>query len=124
VQYGLGWIPAGGFVSLPQMAPMESIEGRSEGAEALPPIKPIDKIIVAAAGPIFSMLLALAAALVVWGIGKPKDFVPSQVIGYVEEGSPAQKAGIQVGDKITHVNGTKVDGFFGTLDSIMESIIL
>ena len=28
VQYGLGSIPAGGFVSLPQMAPMESIEGK------------------------------------------------------------------------------------------------
>ena len=27
VQYGLGWIPAGGFVALPQMAPMEAIEG-------------------------------------------------------------------------------------------------
>ncbi len=29
VQWGLGWIPAGGFVSLPQMAPMEAIEGRA-----------------------------------------------------------------------------------------------
>ena len=27
VQYGLGWIPAGGFVALPQMAPMEALEG-------------------------------------------------------------------------------------------------
>ena len=24
VQYGLGWIPAGGFVSLPQLAPMDA----------------------------------------------------------------------------------------------------
>ena len=29
VQYGLGWIPAGGFVALPQLAPMETIEGKS-----------------------------------------------------------------------------------------------
>ena len=29
VQWGLGWIPAGGFVSLPQMAPMEAIEAVS-----------------------------------------------------------------------------------------------
>ena len=51
VQYGLGCIPAGGFVALPQMAPMGGIEGTSEeGAEKLPPIKPLDKIIVAFAG--------------------------------------------------------------------------
>ena len=45
VQYGLGWIPAGGFVALPQMAPMEAIEGsnRDEDDEPLPPIKPWDK---------------------------------------------------------------------------------
>ncbi|MAF21589.1 MAG: RIP metalloprotease RseP, partial [Roseibacillus sp.] len=29
VQYGLGWIPAGGFVALPQMAPMEAVEGKN-----------------------------------------------------------------------------------------------
>src|SRR5499426_4817978 len=30
VEYALGWIPAGGYVSLPQMASMEMIEGKSE----------------------------------------------------------------------------------------------
>src|SRR5213078_5356341 len=30
VEYVLGCIPAGGYVSLPQMAPMETIEGRSD----------------------------------------------------------------------------------------------
>ena len=30
VEYSLGWIPAGGFVLLPQMAPMEAIEGKTE----------------------------------------------------------------------------------------------
>src|SRR6056297_1308746 len=52
VQYGLGWIPAGGFVALPQLAPMEAIEGENrESSEPLPPISPLDKIIVAFAGP-------------------------------------------------------------------------
>src|SRR6266487_5806928 len=30
VEYALGWIPAGGYVALPQMATMEMIEGKSE----------------------------------------------------------------------------------------------
>ena len=64
VQYGLGWIPAGGFVALPQMAPMEAVEGKNrepgeqeEKQDSLPPVKPLDKIIVAFAGPLFSFLL-------------------------------------------------------------------
>src|SRR6476620_296075 len=56
VQDGLGWIPAGGFVALPQMAPMEAIEGSNNEGRQLPPIKPIDKIIVAFTGPLFSLL--------------------------------------------------------------------
>src|SRR2546421_12816648 len=39
IVYSLGSIPAGGFVKLPQLAPMEAVEGKSEVArEMLPPI--------------------------------------------------------------------------------------
>ncbi|MDE0835308.1 MAG: RIP metalloprotease RseP [Akkermansiaceae bacterium] len=124
VQYGLGWIPAGGFVALPQMAPMESIEGGDKDRKPLPQITPLDKIIVAIAGPLFSILLALAAAVVVWGVGKPKDFVPSTTIGYVLADSPGERAGIQPGDEIIAINGEKVNGFAGSLESITERIVL
>src|SRR5277367_1479462 len=53
VEYVLGSIPAGGYVALPQMAPMEIIEGKSETtSEPLPNISALDKIIVAFAGPL------------------------------------------------------------------------
>src|ERR1044071_5907047 len=72
VEYALGWIPAGGYVALPQMATMEAIEGKSEESEKpLPPISALDKIIVAFAGPLFSFLLAVVFAIIVWGVGKP-----------------------------------------------------
>src|SRR5689334_11381630 len=72
VEYALGWIPAGGYVSLPQMASMEMIEGKTEsGEEPLPSVTPMDKIIVAFAGPLFSFLLAVAFAFMVWGVGRP-----------------------------------------------------
>src|SRR4026208_2208392 len=52
VQYSLGSIPFGGFVALPQLAPMDIIEGKVDLDRAkLPPISALDKIIVAVAGP-------------------------------------------------------------------------
>ena len=124
VQYGIGWIPAGGFVALPQMAPMEAIEGGNHELKSLPPITPLDKIIVAFAGPLFSLLLALLAGVVVWGVGKPADFIPTTQIGFLQSGSPAEKAGLLVGDKIIAINGVKVNGFQGSLNSVTESIVL
>ena len=124
VQYGLGWIPAGGFVALPQMAPMETLEGGDRTGKPLPPITPLDKIIVAFAGPLFSMLLALLSAGVVGKGGKPADFIPSQEVGCLVPGSPAEKAGLKVGDKIVSINGKQVNGFAGSLSSISERIIL
>lgn len=123
VQYGLGWIPAGGFVSLPQLAPMDAIEGERTTDEPLPPISPWDKIIVAVAGPLFSLGLALAAGLLVWNVGKPVDIIPSTTIGFIAEDSPASKAGFQLGDRITAVNGEPVQGFVGGLDFITEKIV-
>ena len=69
VKYSLGSIPAGGFVALPQMAPMEALEGESEVQYAdLPKISAIDKIIVAFAGPLFSFVLAIFFAGIVWAL--------------------------------------------------------
>ncbi len=124
VQYGLGWIPAGGYVALPQMAAMEAIEGETSSAEDLPPVKPLDKIIVAVAGPLFSLLLALTIALAVWKVGKPADLIPVTEIGYIKPDGPAAKAGFQLGDRILAVNGQAVAGFAGSLNCITEKIVL
>jgi regulator of sigma E protease len=113
IEYALGWIPAGGYVALPQMATMEAIEGKSETpVEQLPNVSPLDKIIVAFAGPLFSFLLAVFFALVVWGVGRPVNTAgDSTVIGWVDPNGPAAKAGLQPGDKILEVDGHPVACF-------------
>lgn len=125
VTYCLGCIPAGGFVSLPQMAPMESIEGEvDERFRNLPPASPLDKIIVAFAGPLFSFALALAFAGVVWIIGRPVgEADKTTVIGHVKRNSPAEKAGLRAGDSIVAVDGHMVSRFSGIGDSIMWRVV-
>src|SRR6516162_7372848 len=126
VEYALGWIPAGGYVSLPQMATMEAIEGKTdEKAEQLPPISPLDKIIVAFAGPLFSFLLAVAFAVVVWQVGKPSNEADNTTtIGWVDPAGPAAKAGLQAGDTILEVDNQPVHHFAPTSsDSVTWRIV-
>jgi regulator of sigma E protease len=125
VWYSLGSIPAGGFVKLPQLAPMEAIEGDTESRETpLPSISPLDKIIVALAGPVFSFLLAVVMAVLVWGIGKPVDeFNETTVIGLVKPGGPADLAGLKPGDRILEVDGQPVHRFRGQMNSVTWRIV-
>ena len=72
----------------------------------------MDKIIVAFAGPLFSFLLALAFAVVVWVVGRPvTESENSTVIGWVDPSGPAWKAGLRPGDQITDIGGHHVTQF-------------
>jgi regulator of sigma E protease len=124
VEYRLGSIPAGGFVAIPQLAPMEAVEGESQHKrEELPPVKPLDKIIVAAAGPAFSLGLAFVMAVIVWFVGKPQSEFDTTVIGFVKEGGPAAEAGLRPGDKILAVDGNPVKHFLGGTDSVKWRVV-
>lgn len=119
VTYALGWIPAGGFVALPQMAGSELLEGeRESGSEPLPAVKPWDKILVALAGPVANLLLAALFSLVVWVVGRPvSQSEATTTIGYVFPDSPAEKAGLKAGDRILQVDGHAVRRFQGMDES-------
>ncbi len=125
VQYSLGSLPFGGFVKLPQLAPMDMIEGKADMDRGqLPKISALDKVIVAIAGPIFSVLLALFFACVVWAVGHPvSESDLTTVIGYVHQDSPAAKAGLRPGDKILEVDGRPVSRFFGMNDSVVWNVV-
>jgi regulator of sigma E protease len=126
VEYALGWIPAGGYVALPQMATMEAIEGKSETpTDQLPNVSPLDKIIVAVAGPLFSFLLAIFFAFIVWGVGKPTtEAEDTTQIGWVDPDGPAWKADLRAGDTILAIDGYPVKHFSAaSQDSVKWRII-
>ncbi len=124
VKWGIGWIPAGGFVSLPQLADMQGIEGEADIPKDLKPLKPIDKVIIAAAGPLASLLLAYFFAVLVWIVGKPVGEMPTTTIGYVPADTPAAQAGLQPGDCIRAVDGQPVSKWMGNMEGVRELVAM
>jgi regulator of sigma E protease len=117
VEYSVRWIPAGGFVKLPQMITSEALEGQS--AEPVPPAPPWHKILVAFAGPFMNVVFAFAIATVIYFVGLPIPVNPA-IIGYVEPGSAEAKLGIQEGDRIVSVNGDKVKSW---QDVVLDTVV-
>jgi len=120
VVYKIGWIPFGGYVSLPQLDPtaMEAVQG-SESADAededeeprepLPPVAAWKKILVSVAGATCNVLLAVVIAWVVYLVGMPATTANQEsVLGFVAESSDAYAAGLRMGDRVQAVNGTPV----------------
>lgn len=107
IEYSWRWIPAGGYVKLPQMITSEALEGKHASAEAIPPASPWAKIMVAGAGPLMNLIFAFVIATVIYAVGLPVAVNPS-IIGYVEPNSGEYNAGIREGDRIVTVNGKLV----------------
>ena len=96
----------------------------TESFRALLAVKPLDKIIVAAAGPVASFLLAVLFAVAVWLVGKPDFEMGVTTVGFVAPDSPAAQAGILPGDKIVKVDGRPVTKWAGNMEGVRELIML
>ncbi len=125
VEYCLGSLPFGGFVALPQLAPMDIIEGKADiDRDQLPPISALDKIIVAIAGPVFSLMLGVMFAVIVWIAGYPvSEPDMTTVVGYIMSDSPAAKVDLRPGDKILEVDGKPVKRFLGMNESVSWAVV-
>ena len=64
VEYRLGWLPFGGYVELPQVDAPDVVPKAADGTE-LPRAKPLDRLITAAAGPLFNIISGLLIGCIV-----------------------------------------------------------
>lgn len=104
-EYGIGWIPAGGYVKITGMNPHEELD--PEVAPRAYFRQPVWKrLVVIGAGPLVNLVLAFLILFgLYWATGA---FEPRNSVERVEAGSPA--AGVlREGDKILAVDGKEGD---------------
>ena len=133
-EYVVAWFPLGGFVKMLGENPEDEVREGSAGdaAEGVPPPEPDDtegqalrampidpadiprafnnkpvwqRLLVLFAGPGMNLLLPVVIFIGVLAVGMPR---PEPVIGTIEPGSPAAKAGLVVGDRVVAVGGNQV----------------
>ncbi len=104
--YRLSAIPLGGFVKLAGEL-SEEATGKPDEFLSHPRWQ---RIIVYVMGPVMNALLAIVLFSTIYMTGVNVPSYPDQnpIVGYVEKGSPAERAGFVVGDLIVHIDGKKV----------------
>jgi len=108
VEYRIGPIPLGGYVSIPDVDPegTKTLEGggSADAAERVR-IPAWKEIAVAFAGPAMNVVLAVVLAFALSCVPQAKFGELSARIGTVLEGGPAAAAGMLVGDLVVSVGG-------------------
>src|SRR5580765_3280017 len=123
-EYGIGALPLGGYVKMAGENP-EEVERDEHGNPIVHPDEFLAKtkwqrFQVLIMGPIMNLLLAVTLTAVVNHHGMEKGSYENQpvIVGVVTQGSAAEKAGIQPGDKIVSVNGDNVDTWNQFLNTV------
>jgi regulator of sigma E protease len=102
-EYRLNWIPLGGYVKMLGQDDLKP-NAAADDPRAYNRKSVGQRMIVVSAGVIMNIILAAIGFMVVFLIGFN---APAPIVGKVLPRSPADKGGIQVGDKILTIDGTR-----------------
>lgn len=101
-EYMLSAVPLGGYVKLAGEDPDEECQDKEHSFSES---SVWSRLAIVSAGPLFNLLFAVLIFSIVYMVGVP---TLAAAIGKVRDGSPALKAGLLVGDKITAIDGKPV----------------
>ena len=102
--YRVNLLPLGGYVKMSGENPLEARTGDAGEFMSHPRWQ---RFIIALAGPFMNVVLAVGLMTIVFMVHyeRPAYLDQPAQIGYVLDGSPAQKAGIESGDRIAKIDG-------------------
>ena len=116
-EYLLSMIPLGGYVKLLGESEQEKVapedERRSFSHQTV-----WRRMGIVLSGPLFNFLFAIVALACIFMIGIP---ALTSDIGAVQQGSPAEAAGIREGDRVLAIDGRAVNGWGDLADMILTS---
>ena len=121
-EYSIGALPLGGYVKMAGETPEEAslAQDRAPDPGEFMSKTKWQRFQVLVAGPVMNLLLAVVVLAVVLYQGAEVPAYEDQppVVGTVGAGSPAEKAGVQPGDRMTAVGGSRVETWKDFLISI------
>ncbi len=110
-KYTLRILPIGGYVN------MEGEDEESNDPRGFGKASPLARMAVVAAGAFMNFVLAIIVlSIVSFNIGKP-----TTVVGDISPNSPAEMAGIMIGDDIIRLNDISIDSWESLSSTISES---
>jgi regulator of sigma E protease len=139
--YQVSWFPVGGYCKMKgEIVPgiagggtARTDAGAPPAAEAAPAqpagsflaASPWRRIMIAAFGPIFNLVFAFLVFALIWGIGFEVASSDNRVILATDytldsfpQAPPAAAAGLKTGDRVTQIDGARIEKFQDILESV------
>lgn len=105
--YRVSLIPLGGYVRMAGDSPEENVPANPDEFLSKPKWQ---RFLILFAGPLMNVVIAITfmAAIVMVGI---EERITRPVVAQVEKGTPAEKSGLQPGDRIVRIKGEPVEDY-------------
>jgi len=107
--YRISLVPLGGYVRIPGLGPDES-DVVGDGAEEIDLLPRWKRALILFAGPVTNIIAAVffIGIAYIMGVETPAFRTQPPVVGWIDPGSPAAEADLEVGDLIVAVDGSEV----------------